>query len=126
MIVDFAYVPANQYDIHDRLLNWAKWAQPGFMKTCSPMFRGYRPYLYPPEGGGGIPIDGRDAMKVQKIMKDLPEKHRCAIQWFYIIRCNPMPICRALGLNKQGLADMVKDGRSMASNLLRASERETA
>lgn len=121
MIVDFAYVPANQYDIHDRLLNWAKWAKGSGARSVHPMFRQYRNDYWEPTPAASY-ADTIDALAVQKTMKDVPEKHRLAVQWFYIARSNPQRMCRELGVTKAALADLVIDGRNMVKNRLKVVE----
>ena len=121
MIVDFAYVPANQYDIHDRLLNWAKWARGAGARNVHPMFRQYRNDYWEPAPAASY-ADTVDALAVQKTMKDVPEKHRLAVQWYYIARSNPQRMCRELGVTKAALADLVIDGRNMVKNRLKVVE----
>lgn len=121
MIVDFAYVPANQYDIHDRLLNWAKWAKGSGARNVHPMFRQYRNDYWEPAPAASY-ADTVDALAVQKTMKDVPERHRLAVQWYYIARSNPQRMCRELGVTKAALADLVINGRNMVKNRLKVVE----
>lgn len=117
--VDFFHIPSEQTEIHARLVNWARWASPGHRGSVHPMFRGYRPYLYP-EPASSSPINTLDAAQVQKIMCRVPERHRIAVQWYYIINGSPARICRAMGVNPAGLAQMVVEARTMVRNLLPA------
>ena len=125
MIVDFSHVPSNQYEIHDRLLNWAKWARGGNSRNVHPMFRQYRNDYWEPTPSVTY-ADTVDALAVQKTMTHIPERYRLAVQWFYIARSNPMPVCRHLGVSKQGLADLVIDGRTMVKDQLKAKDAQTA
>lgn len=125
MSVDFAYVPHSQLDIHDRLINWAKWARGSSFRNVHPMFRQYR-NDYWEAAPTPSPADTIDALAIQKTMKDIPEKHRMAVQWFYIVRSNPQRMCRELGVTKAALAELVIDGRAMVRNRLRANEPQTA
>lgn len=122
MIVDFNHVPASQLEIHDRLANWAKWCKPCHHSSVLAMFKGYRPYLYPESGSGGIPVNSLQAAEVQKVMKDIPEKQRIAVQWCYILRTGPTKMCRELGVNKEGLMELINQGRTMISNRLKVKE----
>ena len=121
MIVDFNHVPANQLEIHDRLCNWAKWARGSNSANVHPMFRQYRNNYWEP-----IPAmaqaDALDAVAVQKVMKDIPEKHRIAVQWCYILRSSPTKFCRDLGVNKEGLMLLIVQGRTMVINRLSVKE----
>lgn len=121
MIVDFSHVPSNQYEIHDRLLNWAKWANGSGARNVHPMFRQYRNDYWEPTPAASY-ADTIDALAVQKTMKDVPEKHRLAVQWYYIARSNPQRMCRELGVTKAALADLVIDGRNMVKNRLKVVE----
>ena len=116
-IVDFSHVPSNQTEIHDRLENWAKWCKPNHTSSMLAMFKGYKPYLYPDRGPSST-TNSKEAAEVQKTLAFLPEKHRHAIQWFYIFKSNPTRMCMALGVSKQGLFDLVTDGRTMVKNRL--------
>lgn len=117
-IVDFNHVPANQADINDRLINWARWCHSGSGRGgVLPMFRGYRPYIYP-ERDVSIPIDSKDAVEVQKTMAHLPERHRLAVQWCYVVRNNPMRMCNHLVVSRSGLMALITDGRTMVKNRL--------
>ena len=89
------------------------------------MFRQYRHAYWEPAPQSSY-SDTKDAVEVQKIMKDLPEPHRIAIQWCYIQKGNPNKVRAALGVSKDGLMDLVHKGRAMASKLLRQNFLETA
>lgn len=115
--VDFFAVREIHRDIHERLLNWAKWARGGRGGgNVLPMFRLYRPDGYH-ELTGTVPVDSLDATRLQKLMVVLPEKHRWAIQWTY---CFPFihvqKVCRVLAVNRPALCELVHDGRSILNN----------
>lgn len=121
MIVDFNRVPADQLEIHDRLINWAKWARGSRGSNVHPMFRQYRNDYWEPAAPQSY-SDTLDAVKVQKVMKDVPEKHRIAVQWCYIARSNPTKACKDLGVSKAGLMELIDDGRAMIRNRLKVKE----
>lgn len=120
--VDFHHVPQEQMQIHDRLVNWARWAQPQHTGIVMPMFRHYRPYMYP-ESIPSSPINIRDAVEVQTTFAHIPEKHRHAIGWCYTIKSNPVGACRLLAVSRQGMADLITQGRTMISNRLTAHKK---
>lgn len=121
MIVDFNHVPAEQLEIHDRLANWAKWARGGNSGNVHPMFRQYRNDYWEPTPPMAQ-ADTLDAVEVQKVMKDIPEKQRIAVQWCYILRTGPTKFCRELGVSKDGLMALINQGRTMIVNRLKVKE----
>ena len=118
--VDYTYVRPEHEAIHARLENWRRWVRirPHGWHT-SPMFRLYQsknrqwemPILHQP-------VDSLDALKVEKAVSGLPDKHRAAIRWCYVFTGNPVAMARKLAVSKQGLADLVSDGRTMLHNRL--------
>ena len=120
-IVDYNYVQDRHQVIHERLENWRRWVivRPNGWQTA-PMFRMYQskarqwhaPVIQ-------TPVDTLDAVLVEKAVAALPEKHRAAVRWSYVHCGNPVAMARALAVSKQGLADLVGDGRTMLQNRLR-------
>jgi hypothetical protein len=81
------------------------------------MFQNYRPDGYHELAGGGTPIDTLDAVALQKLFVHIPEKHRWALQWSYrysFISVNKA--CRAFGMSRPDLCELVHDARSMLKN----------
>jgi DNA-directed RNA polymerase specialized sigma24 family protein len=119
--VDYNHVPAHQEAIHDRLVNWAKWCRSSGGRTVHPMFRGYRDNYWEAQP---LPdyVSTIDATEVQKTMAHLPEKHRLAVQWCYVIKSSPPRMARELGTSKYGLLELINEGRTMISNRLRVTE----
>ena len=119
-IVDYNYVQDRHQAIHDRLENWRRWVtvRPNGWQVA-PMFRMYQskarqwhaPVIQ-------TPVDTLDAVLVEKAVAALPEKHRAAVRWSYVHCGNPVAMARALAVSKQGLADLVGDGRTMLQNRL--------
>jgi DNA-directed RNA polymerase specialized sigma24 family protein len=64
-------------------------------------------------------VDTLDAVLLEKAVSALPEKHRAAVRWSYVHAGNPVAMARALAVSKQGLSDLVGDGRTMLQNRLR-------
>jgi hypothetical protein len=115
---DFHHVDDDQLDIHDRLLNWARWVTPRTSSTVSPMFRQYRSHAWQWHTPDHRPTcDTLDALLVEKTMRLLPLRHREAVRWAYVYRCSPAIAIRELALSYDGLARYVRDGRMMVRNL---------
>jgi hypothetical protein len=115
---DFHHVDDDQLDIHDRLLNWARWVTPRTSSTVSPMFRQYRSHAWQwhtPDYRQTC--DTLDAVVIEKVVGRLPHVHREAIRWCYVYRCTPAIAIRSLALSYEGLARHLRDGRMMVRNL---------
>lgn len=65
---------------------------------------------------GFAPVDSRDAAQIAKAVTALPEQHRLAINWHYVKPIGPLRMARALGVTREGLAHLVRDGRQMLIN----------
>ena len=118
--IDFDYVPSNQAEIDKRLVNWERWVKvrPHGWHTA-PMFRQAQSnsrQWHPPEIKD--PVDSLDAVVIEKAVSALPDRHRMALRWFYVFKGSPVAMARALGVSKQGLADLVEAGRAMLQNRL--------
>ena len=119
--VDYSHVQDRHQVIHERLENWRLWVtfRPNGWQVA-PMFRMYhskaRQWHAPVIQ---TPVDTLDAVLVEKAVAALPEKHRAAVRWSYVHCGNPVAMARALAVSKQGLADLVGDGRTMLQNRLR-------
>ena len=121
--VDFSHVSVAHWSMHDRLENWARWARGSAKRgmDSSPMFDMARSTARARDhsdygAGTAVPVDKTDAAKVHVGVQALPDKHRRAIQWLYLAPRNPSVKAAELGLSKQGLADMIHDGRQMLIN----------
>lgn len=118
--VDYCYVNPEHEAIHARLLNWARWVRvrPNGWQT-HPMWRkaltskqwDAMPHI-------PVPVNTLDAADVEKAVSALPVKHREAIRWSYVHCRDPLGMARTLAVTKQGLADLVSDGRTMLNNRL--------
>jgi len=116
---DLSYVPPEQRDLDKRLVNWAKWANVYGGRFVQPMFKLYRPTENEAEGhahSGSIPVDSSDALKIEKGVVQLPEKHKWAVYWAYRSKCNPTRACKVIGVSRDGLAALIQDGRQMLLN----------
>lgn len=115
--VDFHYIEENHRHIDGVLKNWASWVTPRAPSWVSPMFRMAKSNTrqwHAPEIRETCDVIG--AMQMEKAVSKLPEPHRTAIRWHYVIRCSPTAACRELGLSHAGLYGVVRDGRQMLVN----------
>ena len=120
-IVDYNRVQDRHQAIHARLENWRRWVivRPHGWQVA-PMFRMYQSKSRQWEASPhiGTPVDAIDAALMEQAVYALPEKHREAVRWWYVYRRDPVAMARALGVSKQGLADLVEAGRTMLQNKL--------
>lgn len=116
--VDFHYVSDAHLEIDAQLVQWARWVRvkPSGWQT-HPMFKQYRSHhwqwhepVYQP------PMNTLEAHETEKAVSKLPDKHREAIRWHYVFQNNPIQMARRLAVTKQGLLDLVVDGRQMLVN----------
>jgi len=117
--IDFHAVDINQREIDARLVNWARWVKPGRQNWVSPMFQQYRSKAWQwerPEVKD--PINTLDAMLMEKMVGALPDKHRTAIRWAYVVRCTPAVIMRHMAVSGEDLMGYLQDGRTMLKNRL--------
>jgi DNA-directed RNA polymerase specialized sigma24 family protein len=115
---DYHRVEDDQLDIHNRLLNWARWVIPRTSSAVSPMFRNYRSHAWQwhsPEHRQTC--DTLDALAIEKTMYKLPDKHRQAVRWCYVYRCTPAVAIREIGVSYVCLATLVRESRFMVRNL---------
>lgn len=116
--IDFHLVPDGQLAIHGQLENWARWVRvrPHGWQV-SPMFRQYRSHAWqwerPPIAD---PVNIPEAVEMEKAVSLLPEKHRTAVRWNYVMCGHPARVARDLGVSKQGLLDLVNAARVMLRN----------
>lgn len=119
--IDFNIVKPEHESIHKRLENWGRWCKPGSGGNVHPMFRQYRNSYFEASPARST-SNTLDAVAIQKIMKDIPEPQRIALQWFYVKPISPTRVCFALGVNKADLLELVHRGRTMAKNLAPSEE----
>jgi DNA-directed RNA polymerase specialized sigma24 family protein len=117
-MVDYFVVRDDHLEIHERLNQWARWVRvrPHGWQVA-PMFRQYRSKAWQwerpePKPQTNIP----EAVEMEKAVSSLPEKHRTAIRWVYVVCDGPGRVARELGVSKQGLMDLIDAGRTMLRN----------
>lgn len=116
--VDYHLVADHHLGIHARLEAWARWVRvrPHGWQTA-PMFRQYRSKAFQwhtPEFRQ--PVNTLEAMEMEKAVSALPAKHRDAIRWAYVWQQSPIAEARRLGVSKQGLLELIGQGRTMLVN----------
>lgn len=117
--VDFHQVPEHQEAMHCRLLNWARAQRNEQRPQSSPMFEQYRSSDQWATPSVSMPVDQRDAARINAAWQQLPTKHRAALKWHYINpprEGSPTKACKAIGCTMEDLARLVVDGRSMLIN----------
>ena len=121
--VDFNVVAEAQRPMDIRLANWGRWCHGPMRRDVSPMFRGMPrdPQLRKPGDIAPELMDPMDAAKLAKAVAKLPEKHRAALNWCYVLdprskEASPARASKKLGTSLQGLADLLRDARQMLIN----------
>lgn len=109
--IDFHHVPLEQREIDKRLLNWRRWCHGSLRIAAAPGFELYRADNYDREVGGQ-PVNVNDAILIQSAVRDLPERMRKALQWFYVQPTNPVRRARELGVGSRGLHELVCQARA--------------
>ena len=118
-IVDFHHVEEKHFDIHDRLLNWARWVQVRPQYFVHPMFQQYRSHAWQWHTPVHVDsVDILDAQAIEKLMHKLATSYREAIKWAYVVRCSPTHARQAIGCTYADLYGFIRDGRQMLCNLL--------
>ena len=116
--VDFYEVRPGHEEIDDRLKNWARWCHGTNGRTCQPMFRLYRAAEHWGQHDTGSSVDTLDATAIQKAVSGLPDGHRKAVSWCYVIRSNPKKVAQSLAVSMEGLLLLIHDGRTILINRL--------
>lgn len=121
-MVDFSRIPTRHDAINLRLEQWAKWVsvRPQAWKV-QPMFRQYRSHSWQwhsPEIK--TELNTLECVEIEKMVSQLPDKHRTAIRWAYVFPwIAPSVIRRELALTKEGLEQLLTDARDMLVNRMR-------
>lgn len=117
MLINFDYVEPHHEAIDASLRNWARWVKGGHgNRDVHPMFRQYRPDNWERDVSPHDPIDALKAADMQKAVGRLPEKHRHAIGWVYVIGGSPRRQAQKLAVSLDGLYMLIRDGRQMLIN----------
>jgi hypothetical protein len=116
--IDFFIVEGHQIEIHRRLENWSRtvgvWratgkTHPMWAKSQSNSRQWHEPELREP-------TDMLDGHNIEKAVAKLPDNNRDALRWNYVWCGGPLHMARKLGVTKDGLLKLVRDGRQMLIN----------
>jgi len=112
------HIDPSHEDIHKRLVNWARWVRPNhFLHDVHPMFRkALTSRQWDDDPHISVRCDTLDAMKMEKTVVALPDKHKIVLKWYYVAPIDYRKICRKLAVNLDGLCVLLKDARTMARN----------
>ena len=116
--IDFHAVAERHEVIHARLQNWARslYSPPG-QKTAAG-FDGYQsPAQVRAEIEASVPVDQQDARKIARGVTELPERHRKAVQWSYVLRSSVSAGRRYVVATELELERLIVDSRDMLRNL---------
>lgn len=116
--IDFHWVKDSHEKIHAELENWARWCFNRGGNSASPMFRNVKPSQTWHAVEISVPVNTLSAVKIEKAVGHLPEKHQTAIRWSYVHQGPPMKAARTLAVSLSGLSELVQDGRQMLKNRL--------
>lgn len=118
--IDVFQVQARHNAIHARLINWANLVRVRPHYSVSPMFRGWRSnsrQWSAPEPR--VEVDTRDGWIIEKTVCSLPERHRIALQWWYVFKWPSVRVMRQnLGVTEDGLLQICNSARDMVDNRL--------
>jgi len=119
--VDFHVIDPLHSEVHERLLNWARWVKvrPELGWKMAPFWKLIKKERGREELAIREPCDILDAEMMEKIVRALPEPNRTAIRWWYVKADNPRKAAQALGLSLSGLSDIISQTRSLLSRSLR-------
>jgi DNA-directed RNA polymerase specialized sigma24 family protein len=116
--VDYHLVADEHLAVHERLTAWARWVRvrPQGWQTA-PMFMQYRSKSWQWE----VPlvraaVNELEVVEMEKAVSKLPDKHRTAIRWQYVWCGGPAAMARHLAVTKQGLLELIREGRTMLKN----------
>ena len=114
--VDFNVVEPHHKEIDKRLINWGRSCYSGFGGGAIGMFKWVKPSQTWDEIETRIPIDRHDAMLIANGVAALPGPHGQALNWCYVQRTAPKHGCILCSTNMGGLAQLLRDGRTMLIN----------
>ena len=85
MSLDLFHIPANQYKMHDQLVNWTRWVSPGIRPHVAPGCERARSNARQWEEPEIRPdIDELAAVAMEHKVRQLPEVNALAIRWWYV------------------------------------------
>lgn len=121
-MADFSKIPTRHAEINLRCERWGRW----ITKTekawrVHPMFAQYRSHAWQWEMPEiHVPGTPGENMEIEKLVSELPSKHRTAVRWAYAFPWVPVSAVRQyLGVTRSGLAEMLDAARDMLLNKMR-------
>lgn len=114
--VDFNHVDPRHADIHDRLLNWARWCVGGGGSGMHPMFHGFQANEHWVPKETVVPVDSLDASRMETAVMRMPQAHSAALRWSYVYGTSPRKMAQALGCTLESLQNLVVSGRQILVN----------
>lgn len=129
-MTDYSHVSSRHDQIHYRLESWARWVRvkPQAWKAQGiwRMYRAPRQYAYD-LSDIRTELNTLEAHETERAVALLPEKHRTAIRWVYVFSFIPPNVVRRdLGVTREGLGELIQDGRDMLVNRLKQKVMENA
>lgn len=134
-LVDFFEVRPEHLAVHERLEEWGRWVKvrPFGYWQVGPMFRQYRPDGREERARRRDPrpaaVNVPEAMEIEQAVSGMSEQKREALRWYYYwTRIHPLEAkavgkdpgllatTRRIGVSKQGLLDLIHQGRTMLRN----------
>lgn len=129
-MTDYSHVTTRHDQIHYRLESWARWVKPGQQAwKAQGIWRNYRaPRQYAYETADiKTELNTLECHETERFVSALPDKHRTAIRWVYVFSFIPPNVVRRdLGVTRDGLSDLITDGRDMLVNRLKQKAVENA
>lgn len=119
-MINLHHIDARHDAVNIRLESWARWVQvrPQPWKS-QPMFRLYKP---PPQWEPRelkVEANPIECMEIERIVAQLPDRHRHALRWFYVYPyISDSRIRREVAETRQGLYQLLADSRDMVKNRL--------
>lgn len=119
---DLSHVQPRHKEVDIELENWARWVRvTPRVWFIQPMFKQYRaPRQYEHQAELPPVVRTLDAQAVEKLISQLPDKHRIALRWAYVWPWVPVSAVRQeLGMTRAALIALIDDGRDMMCNKMR-------
>lgn len=115
--VDLSSVPPSEWDMHEMLEHWRRWASNRPGQAVSRMFEAVVSAAAPGRPEYGVqtasPIDREKALAVAKAVAKLPPRHRSALNWHYLKPKKAVAKAKELDVTLEGLACLVCEARVM-------------
>lgn len=114
---DFHHVPQEHQAIDDRLTNWSRYVQVKYPSWVGPIWKLGKSNGRQWEAPQFRPAcDLLDGQKIEEAVRELPELHKATLRWAYVYRGGEIQFRRKHHLTREGLAQLLNDGRRMLMN----------